>query len=695
MVFSLCFLPVSAASGDSFTHVKESNGSVSVIYTKESYTATKAITSATLGLNEAFNGLVDIFCCENGLVYLLCSENSQVIVLNKDYTLKESFYIKGPDGENINFTGASGIFADENGDVYICDTQNARVLIADKEHNYYSEIKTPDSPLIPTDFLFQPHRIIKDEKGYLYILSEGCYYGALRYTAEREFLGFYGSNTVATTGLDTLSFLWDKLTGNDVKKAGSTKKLPYSFVDISLDTDNYVVTCTGITESNANGMGQIRKISPTGDNILFARNLDGTSKSSDSMNFLEDIVTKKNNKNRPQNIISVDVNKKGYIFALDKTFGLIYVYDEDCNLITAFGGGLGVGNRLGLFQVPEAIAVHGDAVLVADSETKSVTVFKVTDFGNLLQTAQSMYLAGDYEKALPYWQEVISLDCANQLAYKGMAMAEYNNGNYDIALNYAKQGMDFSVYDMAYQAKSEKFIGENFIFLMLILLILIGGLIAVFVILKKKEILLIKSEKIKALFSVCFHPFESFDNIKYKKQGSVVIASILSILLFISLTLKGTCSGFLFKTEPAKNYNVLVTLAQSVGLILLWSVANWLVSTLMSGKGTLKEVFVSTTYAISPIIVFFFAQVVLSHFLPYSGMALVNGVFTAICIYVFFLLSIAMMTVHEYGFFKFLVTGLLSIVAMILVVFIIFMVIILCQQLWNFIYSIAMEVMYR
>ena len=65
------------------------------------------------------------------------------------------------------------------------------------------------------------------------------------------------------------------------------------------------------------------------------------------------------------------------------------------------------------------------------------------------------------------------------------------------------------------------------------------AVIAVFVIsrkLKKSEKKIAVNRKLKLLFEVPFHPFNSFDELRYKDMGSVPIAIVLLILLQISLS---------------------------------------------------------------------------------------------------------------------------------------------------------------
>lgn len=114
-----------------------------------------------------------------------------------------------------------------------------------------------------------------------------------------------------------------------------------------------------------------------------------------------------------------------------------------------------------------------------------------------------------------------------------------------------------------------------------------------------------------------------------------------------------------------------------------------------SGIGKLKEIFIVTAYSLIPMTVFIFLRVIMSHFMSMSGLAFLNGLQAVLVIYTFFLLSIGIMTVQEYNFFKFSGTGILTVFGMIMVVFVLFMVIILLQQSWNFVYSLIIEVAYR
>ncbi len=688
LITSLQF-PVTA---ESFTRIDEADSSTLNIISREAYIAERKIKASDYGLEESFDKINDIYCAENGEIYILCGESSVITVLNSDYTFNRTITVTDEDGMQVDFYEAKGIYViDEQ--IYLCDTQNSQILVLDMKGNVKEKWLKPESSLIPDNFVFQPTSIQKDPDGFYYVLSFGCFYGALTYSPEGEFIGFYGSNRVKATALDTLSYLWDLITSNDEKKSVSAKTLPYSFVDFCFDDSGYMITCTGST--GGVGTGQISKISPGGSVILFHKERDGKFVSSESVNFLENEIIKRFNAGRAQNIVSIAVDSNGYMYALENTYGLIYVYDEECNLITAFGGGIGEGVQLGLFMNPTSIALNGEDVLVSDAETASITVFSPTDYGKALMKAQRLCLNGDYDKAQEYWEDVLSADRGNQLAYKGLAMASYKDGDYKKALEYAEIGLDYNVYDLAYQQLFKNFIADNFIWFFIGAIALIVGAIVLIVKLSKRETSIIKNVKLKAALSTSVHPFKAFEEIKYKKLGSVVIASVITALFYISSMLEDTASGFLFTDVSQREYNTLFTIAQTIGLILLWSVMNWLIGALFEGKGRLSEVFTASAYALIPLILYTFIRVISSHFLPLSGRDFMDAIYVIVLMYTFYLLSIAMMATHEFTFPKFLLTFAITIFGMFLVIFIVFMIIVLLQQFWNFIYAIYMELAFR
>ncbi len=693
-VVSLCVVAVmlfsfnaGASSATSFTHW-ETAGERLVVPAKDMYRPITSFGASDLGLTEPFEGLTDLFCTPDGMTYVLCGMESRLYLLNKDYTLNKEIVVTDEEGEEVDYDGALGVYV-EGDTIFLCDTNNRRILVLDAEGTVTREMSPPKSDVIPDDFLFQPVELSRDADNNLYVLSQGSYYGALIFNTALEFTGFYGANAVESTVLDFFGFLWDRLTTTDAKREKSVRTLPYAFVSMTSDKDGFIYTTTG------SDVGQIRMLSPGGSNIMKTRALNGDATDASSYNFREKEIIINEQKHMIQKLTVIAVNDAGYIFALDEIYGFVYVYDSECNLLSVFGGGVERGVELGLFRKAIAMALNGDQVIIADRETYRITVFDITEYGKLVQEAQTMYIAGDYADAQPLWESILAQDSNSRLAYRGLGKAYYVQGDYEKALEYAETAYDYVTYDQAYRQVRNTNLANNFVWIFLAVIAAVALLIVFLVYMKKRETSLFSNIKLRTLMNTMVHPFQTFTDVKYKGYGSLPVAILLIALFAFTSTLRITGSSFLFRTVDVYNYNSLFTLATTAGLLILWIVANWLACTLMEGKGRMDEIAIVTAYSMLPMIVYNLLYTVISYGLSYEDAAILNGLSTVMLIYTGFLLIVAIMTVHEYTFGKFVLSTVISVFFMILVVFVIFMMVILIQQLWNFINSLYTEVAYR
>lgn len=671
-----------SAATDTFTHWTAPNGQIKSVATRAVYKATQTVSIRSLGLAEDVGLIQDIDCDEKGNTYLLMSK-SRVICFDSNGELVKEHRLTNDAGDAVEFDDAQGIHILSATEFYIADTKGARVLHCTNDV-VKQEFLLPQTDLIPEDFSFQPTKVSTDSKGYVYVVSKGSYYGALLYNPAGEFVGFYGTNMVKGTILTTLSYFWDSLTQNDEKRAKTKKALPYNFSDIHIDGSDFVYTCTGM---NSDGNeGQIRMLSPGGTNILAG---------SDNLNFGEPDVVTRLNKRMKQDFSCILTDARGFIYALDTTYGLIYIYDTNSTMIAAFGGGKGLGNQMGTFASANAMALSGTRLMVADSVTNMVTVFSLTDYGDLLLQAQQITLQADYQKAKPLWQEVQAYDGLNRLALHGLAKAAYAQQDYEAAMSYAKAGYDTKTYSLALEKRQSAFIAENFIWLFLGALVLVGVLTALILMSIKRQVVWIRHEKVRTMVSALYHPFRSFQDVKYKKMGSLPIAIVLAVLWYLTSVLAVTKSDFRYTSFDAGTYSSLFQLVQTIGLMLLWVVANWGVSTLQQGNGRLKEVFIVTAYSTLPLILYNLISTPLTHMMASSGGSLIIGLHTVSLILTGIMLCIGHMTIHDFNFPRFMFTAFIAVLFMILIVFVLFMVGILLSQFYSFLSEIVVEALQR
>ena len=178
-------------------------------------------------------------------------------------------------------------------------------------------------------------------------------------------------------------------------------------------------------------------------------------------------------------------------------------------------------------------------------------------------------------------------------------------------------------------------------------------------------------------------------------MGSLVIAAALTVLFYITAVISEMLSDFRFTSFSPLTSSAALQLVKTAGLVILFSVANWAVCVLMEGKGRLKEVFIVTAYATVPQIIYNLVFTLLSHIITSPSSTLLSGLSTAAAMLTGIVLTVGLMVIHEFSFPKFLGSILLTAFAMLLIIFIIFMLGMLLSQLWSFLVTVFMETAYR
>lgn len=666
---------------ESYTYWSDVGSQDKAVYNRPMYSAEYNIDAISLGI-KAFSKINDITFDNGGNLYVL-DEQSRIVVLDKNYkVIKEIGLIDGTE----TYIDAKGLYIAEDNTLYICDTEGRRILHVTNDGSLIKKITLPKSNLIPDDFDFRPTNMAIDEYGYTYILSDGSYYGALLYDTDMTFLGFYGANTVDASLGSIFSNIKNRIFPNNTKLGKTAKRLPYCFVDLVLDDKGFIYTSTGYTDVNR--VGQVRKLGPgLGNNIL----------NSDSINFVDTNINHTYNDGAvaKQDIFDIEVDNNGFVYGLESAFGKVFVYDPSCRIMSVFGGGMGFGSQLGTFVTVSALAIQdgGNQVLVSDSGTNKITVFKITDFGKKVKELVAITLEGDYEGAKQGWEEVLKLDSNFQPAYGALARAYINEGDYDTALEYSKKGYDRETYAIAFEYKRGEIINDNFMLIFIGIAVVLVAVIVFLVVSTRKKIKLVRNKQLSLMFSVLVRPGNAFEEIKDKKQGSILLC-VLSVLAFyvvsILQTLKG---GFLFTVYDPANFNSIWLFAKTAGLVVLWIVANWMVCTLLGGRGRLKEIAIVTCYSLLPLIIEGIINLVLTNVLLPTEASFLNILSIIATLYFLLLMVMGLLKIHDISMGRLIGTSALSIAGVGAIVFLVITIVILVQQFGGFIVTVVSEIL--
>lgn len=667
----------------------EGYGSKRAVEIKATHTVSHILEGGDFGIG-AFSELQHTFTY-NGNLYVLDSGNGRIVILDSDYNFVDQLTEFTYEEETISIKGAKGLFIDESG-LYIADTANKRILCT-RDGAVFRIIERPEDTAVPETFDFAPSRLVKDSSGYLYVLCEGSYYGIMVFSENFEFFGFFGANNVETSFTGAIKSFVQGLFETEEKHNASVKQLPYSLLDICIDSEGFI---TGITDSVT---GQIRRFGLTGTNIL-KKNENFSTFSADSYNFADNPISFKDENSKydiylTSKFNSIAADDKGYYYAIDGTHCRIFIYDTKSNVISVFGGGKQSGRQAGTFISPSSISVFGDDVIVTDFSSGKITVFSPTEYGKTYMTANLLTSHSDYVEAKPYWELINAQDRNNQLAWRGLAKAALKEKDYSLALEYSKAGLDRKTYSQAYQKVRDQFISDNFWWISIAALALVGGILWFVIYSRKKQLIIIKNSKLRIAVRTFYHPFESFGLIKAKNMGSFGIATVFLALFYISSVLIELKGGFMFGVTDLSGFNAFLVLLGTIGIAVLWTSANWLVAVLFEGKGRIKEIYCSTCYCLTPLIIYNLSYIVLSHVLipstnsPFDLFSKVCYLLTAV------LLLLSITVIHDFSFFKAIGVALAVILAMAIVVFVLFLIFTLWQDAVSFILGLINEVTLR
>lgn len=192
-----------------------------------------------------------------------------------------------------------------------------------------------------------------------------------------------------------------------------------------------------------------------------------------------------------------------------------------------------------------------------------------------------------------------------------------------------------------------------------------------------------------------FHPFEGFEDLRWKKAGSVLFASIVIVLWFVGAVLYDNFYGQQFMMSSVRLFSVVPYIVQTIVLFLTWVVGNWSICTLLEGEGTMKKIYIYSAYAMIPYVVQLYLQVIMSHFLTRDEAIFITTVSVIGTIWSVVLMFMAIKAVHQYTVSKTIFAMVLTVVAMLLILVLLVLLVALFQQVYVFGTSVYTEISYR
>lgn len=388
----------------------------------------------------AIGRLADM-CVTDEYIYLLDTSLGIIYRFDRQMRYVDSLKeFKMPDGSVSTLKKPEGIYISSKGTLYVADTENSRVLVSDWKGNVSLEVLKPENLVGTTLDSFLPTRVVADSAGRINVVARNINSGLMQFSSEGFFTGYTGAPSVSVDPFT--KFLRKFYT--DAQRAQMTTYVPTEYNNIKIDENNFIWgTISALAASDmvnvvssqdtSGKITPIKKLNMKGSDVL-ARNGDFPP--------VGDLQWSSN----PSRIVDVGLGPNDIYSMLDSSLGRIFTYNNNGIMLYTFGGN---GTAKGETQTPIAIDYIGNNIFVLDSGLSCMMIFEPTLYGQLLIDAEGYYRDGNYEQANECWKQVTELNSNFSYPYVGLGNAEYNNGNYEDAMDYYEFADDRASYSNA------------------------------------------------------------------------------------------------------------------------------------------------------------------------------------------------------------------------------------------------------
>ncbi len=639
----------------------------------------------------------DLFVDEDDNVYLVLGSANQVVVMNSFFNVK--FIISSFTNEHgvpDSLSGPSGVFV-TNDKIYVADTENKRIVMFNTDGSFYKTIEEPDSDVFPEGSIYKPIAVAVDAYGRIYVVSSTTYMGVIALNEDGVFQGFVGAQQVT---IGALEIFWKRFQTAE-QRAQSQAYVSTEFNNIAMYDNKFIyVTTSSINansqqsaiESGESKYAPVKLLNTKGSDIMKRNGFFGPGGEVSVSNLSTATIT------GPSRIIDVAVGPEGTWSIIDEKRSKVYTYDIEGNLLHIFGD---TGTQVGNISSIEAIAYLDGDILILDKGAMNITKFRRTEYGDLLISAIKNTNERNYDQTIYYWRDILQRNNNFDSAYIGIGKSLYRSADYEESLVYYKSAYDTTNYSDSFKEIRTQWISKFFI------LIPIGAVIAIILVVlffkyaakvNKETSLKVgrKSFKEEILYSfhLIFHPFDGFWDLKHEQRGSLRGAFFWIVITILAFFYQSVGTGYIF--NPRDTYSTIFIQIISVLVpLILWTTANWCLTTLFDGEGSFKDVFIATSYALVPLPLFIVPATIYSNFAIEKEGLIINLLIAIGFIWAGMLIFFASQVTHDYTFSKNVLTTLGTIIGMAVIMFVLLLFSTLLTKIVRFFADIITEIAYR
>ena len=683
------------------TYTYDINGEA--LYSPDAYTALKMVDSDTMGLEVALDNPNDMVVDEAGNIYIADTGNNRIVILDAHYHLKSIISeFTNEQGVVDSLSSPQGVFVSEanakrNKTIWVCDTASSRIVVFNADGSFQRIIEEPESKLFNDDSAYKPVAMAVDEYNRLYVVSSTTYQGIIVMTDQGEFTGFIGAQAVS---LSAWEILWRRFQTAEQRES-TTDNISAEFNNIALGPENCIyVTTSNIDDSDVAGAiaskdgtySPVKLLNGAGDEIMRRNGFWAPLGEIDYSDKKTDAIT------GVSTIIDVTMGPEGTWSLIDEKRSRVYTYDENGNLLFAFGD---VGAQMGNIASIEAVVYQGTNMLLLDKANRNITVFQRTEYGDLLLQAIEAENDNQFQKAVSLWTEVLKRNANFDTAYVGIGRALHDSGDYEHALAYFESAYDTSNWSNSYKEFRKDWMSNYFLLFLLIIAVAIAGVSLLFKTMGKINKKAATSGKKRNFgheiaygFHLIFHPFDGFWDLKHEKRGSVRGAIFYIVIAIFTFYYQAIGQGPLFSMNA--QYSSIMT--QALGVLVplfLFVIANWCLTTLFDGEGNFKDVFIATSYSLVPIPLLVIPATIYSNFCIETEMDIISFVGTLAFLWLGMLVFFGTMVTHDYSMGKNVITVLGTVVGMVFIMFVAVLFTTLMGKIAGLVSNVVTEIQFR
>lgn len=197
----------------------------------------------------------------------------------------------------------------------------------------------------------------------------------------------------------------------------------------------------------------------------------------------------------------------------------------------------------------------------------------------------------------------------------------------------------------------------------------------------------------------CMHcivrPFDGFWDLTHEKRGSIGAANTIIVLVLFTKLLRLGFTSFLFYTVNWRTVNLLMEILSFLVPFAVYCIANWCLTTLFEGKGTLRDIYMGTAYAMTPYVLIQLPLILLSNAVTEEEGAfyMYFGYFSIV--WCGLLIVASVMMIHDFLLGKAFASLVFSAVGMLVIVFLLVLFFSLISDGFSYFYSLYKEIIYR